>query len=120
MDSWSLIFAFDCGCALIFFPLEGRSKPVKNFSPWPLYQLLLPDLTSFGDEEQYGSVSQINPVLPSLILGHDVCAGIETLTKTDVKQSSGDLYRKRGSEVEVTSLGTGCTLKGPLLATCLL
>jgi hypothetical protein len=24
LDSWSLIFAFDCDCALIFFPLEGR------------------------------------------------------------------------------------------------
>jgi hypothetical protein len=35
-----------------------------------------------GDEEQYGSVSQINPFLPNLLLGHDVCAGIETLTKT--------------------------------------
>jgi hypothetical protein len=23
-DIWSLIFAFDCECALIFFPLEGR------------------------------------------------------------------------------------------------
>jgi hypothetical protein len=36
-----------------------------------------------GDEQQYGSVSQINPFLPNLLLGHDVCAGIETLTKTD-------------------------------------
>jgi hypothetical protein len=35
----------------------------------------------FGDEQQYGSVSQINPFLPYLLLGHDVCAGIETLTK---------------------------------------
>jgi hypothetical protein len=26
-------------------------------------------------------VSQINPFLPNLLLGHDVCAGIETLTK---------------------------------------
>jgi hypothetical protein len=34
-----------------------------------------------GDEQQYGSVSQINPFLPNLFLGHDVCAGIETLTK---------------------------------------
>ena len=24
LDNWSLIFAFDCDCALIFFPLEGR------------------------------------------------------------------------------------------------
>jgi hypothetical protein len=34
-----------------------------------------------GDEQQYGSVSRINPFLPNLLLGHDVCAGIETLTK---------------------------------------
>ena len=24
LDGWRLIFAFDCDCALIFFPLEGR------------------------------------------------------------------------------------------------
>jgi hypothetical protein len=45
---------------------------------WPAW---VPVLTSFGDEQQYGSVSQINPFLPNLLLGHDVCAGIETLTK---------------------------------------
>jgi hypothetical protein len=39
-----------------------------------------------GDEQQYGSVSRINPFLPNLLLGHDVCAGIETLTKTDGKR----------------------------------
>jgi hypothetical protein len=38
-----------------------------------------------GDEQQYGSVSRINPFLPNLLLGHDVCAGIETLTKTVTK-----------------------------------
>jgi hypothetical protein len=63
------------------------SKPVKNIPPWPLHQLLLSDLLEFspnflGDEQQCGTVSQINPVLPNLLLGHDVCAGIETLTKT--------------------------------------
>jgi hypothetical protein len=47
---------------------------------WPAW---VPVLTSFGDEQQYGSVSQINPFLPNLLLGHDVCPGIETLTKTD-------------------------------------
>ena len=46
---------------------------------WPAW---VPVLTSYGDEQQYGSVSQINPFLPNLFLGHDVCAGIETLTKT--------------------------------------
>jgi hypothetical protein len=60
------------------------SKPVRNIPPWPLHQLLLPVpvLTSFGDEQQYGIVSRINPFFPNLLLGHDVCAGIETLTKT--------------------------------------
>jgi hypothetical protein len=42
----------------------------------------VPVLTSFGDEQQYGSVSWINPFLPNLLFGHDVCTGIETLTKT--------------------------------------
>jgi hypothetical protein len=42
----------------------------------------VPGLTSFGDEQQYGSVSWINPFLPNLLLGHDVCAGIESLSKT--------------------------------------
>jgi hypothetical protein len=46
---------------------------------WPAW---VPVLTSFGDEQQHGSVSQINTFLPNLLLGHDVCAGIETLTKT--------------------------------------
>jgi hypothetical protein len=39
-----------------------------------------------GDEQQYGSVSRINPFLPNLLLGHDVCAEIETLTKTNTKE----------------------------------
>jgi hypothetical protein len=39
-----------------------------------------------GDEQQYGSVGPINPFLPNFLLGHDVCARIETLTKTNVKQ----------------------------------
>jgi hypothetical protein len=42
-----------------------------------------------GDEQQYGSVSQINPFLSNLLLGHDVCAGIETLTKTVSKELKG-------------------------------
>jgi hypothetical protein len=46
---------------------------------WPAW---VPVLTSFGDEQQCGHVSWINPFLPNLLLGHDVCAGIETLTKT--------------------------------------
>jgi hypothetical protein len=43
-----------------------------------------------GDEQQYGSVSQINPFLPNLLLGHDVCAGIETLTKTAMEYYSAN------------------------------
>jgi hypothetical protein len=35
---------------------------------WPAW---VPVLTSFGDEQQHGSVSWINPVLPNLLLGHD-------------------------------------------------
>jgi hypothetical protein len=31
------------------------------------------------------NVSRINPFLPNLLLGHDVCAGIETQTKTNTK-----------------------------------
>jgi hypothetical protein len=47
-----------------------------------------------GDEQQHGSVSRINPFLPNLLLGHDVCAGIETLTKTG--RENGD----KGRDVE--------------------
>ena len=46
-----------------------------------------PDL--LGDEQQCRSVSRINPFLPNLLLGHDVCVGIETLTKTNWYQQSG-------------------------------
>jgi hypothetical protein len=42
---------------------------------WPAW---VPVLTSFGDEQQYGSVRWVNPFLPNLFLGH-VCAGIEIL-----------------------------------------
>jgi hypothetical protein len=42
-----------------------------------------------GDEQQHASVSRINPFLPNLLLGHDVCAGIENLTKTNWYQHSG-------------------------------
>jgi hypothetical protein len=67
-----------------------RGKSIKNIPPWPLHHLLLPVLLGsspdfFGDEQQHGSVSQINPFFPNLLLGHDVCAGIETLTKTLAK-----------------------------------
>jgi hypothetical protein len=47
-----------------------------------------------GDEQQYGNVSRINPFLPNLLLGHDVCAGIETLTKIYVNIS---LYQRNFS-----------------------
>jgi hypothetical protein len=47
---------------------------------WPTW---VPVLTSFSDGQKHGSISRINPFLPNLLLGHDVCAGIETLTKTN-------------------------------------
>ena len=63
------------------------SKPVKNIPPCLcISSCFLTCLSSspdfLGDEQQCGSVSRINPFLPNLPLGHDVCAGIETLTKT--------------------------------------
>ena len=48
---------------------------------WPAW---VPVLTSFGDEHQCRSVSWINPFLSNLLLGYDVCAGIETLTKAHI------------------------------------
>jgi hypothetical protein len=51
---------------------------------------------SFGDQQQYGNVSRINPFLPNLLLGHDVCAGIETLTKTGGYHPLGDRGRRNG------------------------
>jgi hypothetical protein len=66
---------------------QGKQASKKNPSmasasapaSWPAW---VPVLTSFGDEQQRGSVSWINPFLPSLLLGPDVCAGIEAPTKT--------------------------------------
>jgi hypothetical protein len=46
---------------------------------WPAW---VPVLTSFGGEQQCGSVSWINLFLSNLLLGRDICAGIETLSKT--------------------------------------
>ena len=54
----------------------------------------VPVLTSFGDEQKHGSVSRINPFFPRSLLGHDVCAGIETLTKTNWYQQSGVFLRQ--------------------------
>jgi hypothetical protein len=48
---------------------------------WPSWVQVL---TSFSDKQQCGNISWINPFLPNLLLGHDVCAGIETLTKTSI------------------------------------
>ena len=63
---------------------------VNSNPPWLLHQFLppgsypmwVPVLTSFGDKQQWGNVRWINPFLPNLLLGYDVCAGIETLTRT--------------------------------------
>ena len=70
------------------------SKPVRNtLHGLCISSCFLTCLSSspdfLGDEQQYGSVSRINPFLPNLLLGHDVCAGIETLTKTNWYQEWG-------------------------------
>jgi hypothetical protein len=57
----------------------------SSLASWPAW---VPVLTLFNDEQQCGSVSWINPFLPNLLLGHDVCAGIEALTKTLTKRKS--------------------------------
>jgi hypothetical protein len=59
----------------------------------------IPDF--LGDEQQYGSVSQINPFLPNLLLGHDVCAGVETLRQSGWFGEQGERVRGSGfSEVK--------------------
>jgi hypothetical protein len=62
------------------------SKPVTSLHGLSVSSCFLTCLSSspdfLGDGQQYESVSRINPFLPNLLLGHDVCAGIETLTKT--------------------------------------
>ena len=37
---------------------------------WPAW---IPVLTSFGDEQQYGSISWIKPFLRNLLSGHSIC-----------------------------------------------
>jgi hypothetical protein len=66
------------------------SKPVKNIPPWlcisSCFLICLSSSPDFlGDEQQCGSVSRINPFLSNLLLGPDVCAGIETPTKTSLR-----------------------------------
>jgi hypothetical protein len=51
-----------------------------------------------GDKQRYGIISQINPFLPNLLLGHDVCAGIETLTKTPPQAKQHALGSVRGPD----------------------
>jgi hypothetical protein len=79
------------------------SKPVKNISPRPLLQLLLPDLLEFQSwhplviNSKVENVSWINPFLTNCFLVMMFCPGIGTLTKThdyahrDQKKSSGFL-----------------------------
>jgi hypothetical protein len=64
------------------------SKPVSDIPPWPLHQLLHPDQLEFQSWLFWWWTAVWNcklnkPFSPQLLLGHDVCAGIETLTKTD-------------------------------------
>ena len=65
------------------------SKPVKKHpsvasasvpASWPAWDPVPTSLVM--NSKQYESVSRINPFLPNLLLGHDVCAGIETMNKT--------------------------------------
>jgi hypothetical protein len=42
------------------------SKPVSNIPPWPLHQLLLPDLSSFGEQQQCGKCTLNKPFPPQL------------------------------------------------------
>jgi hypothetical protein len=49
--------------------------------------------------KQHGSVSRINPFLPDLLLGHDACAGIETLTKIHGEKAIGrQTHREKAYE----------------------
>jgi hypothetical protein len=58
-----------------------RIKPVGNTPPWPLHYLsplgscpvLVPVLTSFYDEQCYGSIGQIKLFLPNFIFGYGFC-----------------------------------------------
>jgi hypothetical protein len=53
-----------------------ENKPVSNIPPWPLHQLLLPDLLEFQSwlllvmNSNVESLSWINPFLPNLLPGH--------------------------------------------------
>jgi hypothetical protein len=64
----------------------SKWHPSMAFASAPAsWQAWIPVLAFFGNEQQCGSVSWINPFLSNLLLGHDFCAGIETLTKTPSK-----------------------------------
>jgi hypothetical protein len=53
-----------------------KSKPVSSSPPWPLHQLLPPGpyplwglvLTSFDDEQWYGTITLVKPSLPKVLL----------------------------------------------------
>jgi hypothetical protein len=47
-------------------PFTASASAPASWDAW------VPVLTSFGDEQQHGSVSWINSFLPNLLLGHDV------------------------------------------------
>jgi hypothetical protein len=75
--------------SLVFYKKASWARQRKQASKWhpsmasasapASWPAWVPVLTSFGDKQQYRSVSWINPFLPNLLLGHDVCAVIETL-----------------------------------------
>ena len=99
---WDHLWAGNLGSIREQAEQARGSKPVENIPTWSsCFLTCLSSSPDFlGDEQQYGSVSQINPYLPNLLLGHDVCAWIETLTKTGcniIRNISRTWqYRKKG------------------------
>ena len=59
---------------------QSSMASVSAPASWPAW---VPVLTSFGEEQQCGSVSWINPFLPNLFLGHDAsCRNRNPKTQT--------------------------------------
>jgi hypothetical protein len=60
-----------------------------------------------GDIQQYGILRRINPFLPNLLLSHDVCAGIETLTKGQNLSNRNKGYLASSEPDSSTTASTG-------------
>ena len=61
---------------------QGAGVDAEDMEGCSLLACLSSSPDFLGVEQQCGSLSLINPFHPSLLPGHDVCAGIETVTKT--------------------------------------